>query len=399
MQQEWLASGNTVGGVRVEGLDSLRRGAGAQVRVVTEGHVRLAVMGDCPVAEKQMKAALSAAESGRWEELASWPGSYWVVADNGLQRFVCGDLAGIRPVYYSLRTGRVEWSTEIRLLAEGMNAVPDLGWLVARLTVGEQHWPHRTPYEQIRLVPGGYGLLLAPSAPPQLVDVSGACPVVGLRERARRFGQALTEAVQLRLHATEGPVGADLSGGLDSSTAVMLAAEAGEVRAVTYTDGYTSGEDMVFAAHVARHLGITHTVATGTEAELPFSFPSPQPAGSEPVLEAAMFTMDAAYLHPVRGLALHLTGHGGDVVLDSSSACWVRLIQNGSAGRPDGRWSPSPDCATPHPARTGRPSPGPPPSGASVPWPSPPTRSNAVPSRRAPLAGGPGAVWARPPRG
>ncbi|WP_171163626.1 asparagine synthase-related protein [Streptomyces sp. I05A-00742] len=327
MQQQWLASG-AAGGVQVEGLNNVRRGAGARVRIVVEGQVRLAVLGDCSVTEEEMRAAPPAA-SGRWAELTHWTGSYWVVADNGHQRFVCGDLAGIRPVYYSLRKGRVEWATQVRLLADGMHAAPDLGLLAAQLTVGEQHWPHRTPYEQVRQVPGGYGLLLTPGTPPQLVDVSDACPAVGLREGARRFGKALTEAVQHRLHAAEGPVGADLSGGLDSSTAVMLAAEVGRVRAVTYTDGYTSGEDMAFAARVARHPAITHTVATGTETELPFSFPARQPTASEPVLEAAMFAMDAAYLHPVRDLALHLTGHGGDVVLDSSSACWVRLIQDG----------------------------------------------------------------------
>ncbi|WP_244409659.1 hypothetical protein [Streptomyces albofaciens] len=42
-----------------------------------------------------------------------------------------------------------------------------------------------------------------------------------------------------------------------------------------------------------------------------------------------MYAMDAAYLRPVRGLPLHLTGHGGDIVLDATSACWVRLLQDG----------------------------------------------------------------------
>ncbi|MFJ1885884.1 asparagine synthase-related protein [Streptomyces sp. NPDC088137] len=54
--------------------------------------------------------------------------------------------------------------------------------------------------------------------------------------RTRRpFGQALTEAVQHRVRAADGVVGADLSGGLDSSTAVVLAADAGTVHAVTCT--------------------------------------------------------------------------------------------------------------------------------------------------------------------
>ncbi|MCP9945981.1 asparagine synthase-related protein [Streptomyces somaliensis] len=50
-------------------------------------------------------------------------------------------------------------------------------------------------------------------------------------------------------------MGADLSGGLDSATAVLLAAAVGPVRAVTYTDGHTSGEDTTYAARVAEHAG------------------------------------------------------------------------------------------------------------------------------------------------
>ncbi|WP_329585517.1 asparagine synthase-related protein [Streptomyces sp. NBC_01362] len=71
-------------------------------------------------------------------------------------------------------------------------------------------------------------------APPHLVDVTGVDPVDELHEGAVRFGQALTEAVQHRVRAADGVVGADLSGGLDYSTAVVLAADAGTVHAVTY---------------------------------------------------------------------------------------------------------------------------------------------------------------------
>jgi asparagine synthase (glutamine-hydrolysing) len=243
---------------------------------------------------------------------------------------VCGDLAGIRTVYYTARGNEgAVWASEARFLDQGRRLVPDLQLLAARLTVGEHHWPHRTPYEQIRMVPGGFGVLLAPGAPPQLVDVTGIEPVDELREGADRFGQALTDAVQHRVRAAGGVVGADLSGGLDSSAAVVLAADAGQLRAVTYTDGYTSGEDMAFAARIAEHTHIAHTVATGTDEQLPFGFPAGQPTGAEPVLAAAMYAMDTSYLHPVRGLPLHLTGHGGDIVLDASSSCWVRLLQDG----------------------------------------------------------------------
>ncbi|MEU5305482.1 asparagine synthase-related protein [Streptomyces noursei] len=329
MEREWMTGGTSaVDGLTIDGLGDVRRAPAARVRAVAEGPVALAVVGDCSATKQELTAALVAVRVGRWGELSRWPGSYWMIADDGRQRFVCGDLAGIRAVYYTLRGEEgTAWATEARLLERPL--VPDLPWLAARLTAGEQHWPHRSPYEEVRLVPGGFGLLLRPGGPPQLVDIAGIEPVDELREGAERFGQVLTDAVQYRVRAAGEAVGADLSGGLDSSAAVVLAADAQAVHAVTYTDGFTSGEDMAFAARVAEHTGVAHTVALGGDGQLPFGFPAGQPTGVEPVLEAAMYAMDGTYLRPVRGMPLHLTGHGGDVVLDASSSCWVRLLQDG----------------------------------------------------------------------
>ncbi|MEU8542257.1 asparagine synthase-related protein [Streptomyces sp. NPDC048717] len=239
------------------------------------------------------------------------PGSYWVTADDGRARFACGDLAGLRPVYYT-PTG--EWATDVQCL--GYRLVPDLALLAARIVAGG-HWPERSVYEGIGLVPGGYGLLLEPGQAPRLVDIKAIDPVPDLATGARRFGATLTQAVQERVRAAGTAVGADLSGGLDSSSAAILAAEVGDVHAVTYTDRYTSTEDETLAARLAEHAGLLRTVTFGGDGELPFSFPPGQPTGDEPTLDAAVYAMDRAYLKPVAGLPLHLTGHGGDVVLDA----------------------------------------------------------------------------------
>ncbi|WP_414166367.1 asparagine synthase-related protein [Streptoverticillium reticulum] len=328
MEQQWITGGTAAtDGVTIKGLGDVRRAPGMRARAVGEGPAAAAVVGDCTLTEQELRTALPAVRAGRWAELTRWPGSYWVIADNGRQHFVCGDLAGLRAIYYTLQGERAAWATAARLL--GCPLVPDLPWLAARLTAGEHHWPHHSPYERIHLVPGGFGLLLTPGALPQLIDVTGIEPVAELREGAAQFGRALTDAVQRRVHDADGVVGADLSGGLDSSAAVVLAAETAHVHAVTYTDGYTSAEDTAFASRVAEHTRIEHTTAAGGDAQLPFGFPAGQPAGTEPVLEAATYTMDACYLAPVRDLPVHLTGHGGDVVLDASASCWARLLQDG----------------------------------------------------------------------
>ncbi|MFB8043498.1 asparagine synthase-related protein [Streptomyces hydrogenans] len=326
MGEQWLAGGPATGHIEgsIIGLDNVRTGPGAKVRSVTAGGAALMVAGDCPVGEEDLADALDAVRAGRWEELTYWPGSYWVIADNGRERVVCGDLAGLRPVYYAPDG---TWATDLRRL--GKPLVPDLGLAAARIVAGSDHWPDRSPYEGIGLVPGGFALLLPAGQGPWLVDVTSITPVEDLASGAARFGAALTRAVQYRVSAAGELVGADLSGGLDSSAAVVLAAQVGQVHAVTYTDGYTSAEDASFATQVAGHTGVAHTIARGSDEVLPFSFPAGQPTGLEPAMGAALFEMDRAYLAPVAGLPLHLTGHGGDVVLDATSSVWVRLLQDG----------------------------------------------------------------------
>ncbi|MFD6245588.1 asparagine synthase-related protein [Streptomyces roseolus] len=326
MGEQWLAGAPAAGDTEGSNvaLGDVRTGPGTKVRSVTAGGAALAVAGDSPVTEEDLAGALDAVRAGRWEELTGWPGSYWVIADNGRERVVCGDLAGLRPVYY---TPDGTWATDLRRL--GKPLVPDLGLAAARIVAGSDHWPGRSPYEGIGLVPGGFALLLPAGREPRLVDVTAITPVEDLSVGAAQFGTALTRAVHYRVNAAGAPVGADLSGGLDSSAAVVLAARAGQVHAVTYTDGYTSAEDASFAAQVAEHTGVTHTIAHGSDGALPFSFPAGQPTGLEPAMGAALYEMDRAYLAPVAGLPLHLTGHGGDVVLDATSSVWVRLLQDG----------------------------------------------------------------------
>ncbi|MGA5637741.1 asparagine synthase-related protein [Streptomyces cinereoruber] len=326
MGEQWLAAAGAGenDGTTVAGLADVHAGAGTRVLHAAVGRTAIAVVGDCPVSEQELHRALVAVQAGRWAELTTWPGSYWVVAARGHDRFICGDLAGLRPVYY---TTAGTWATDPRRL--GRDLVPNLALTAARIAAGSDHWPSRSPYEGIGLVPGGLGLLLSDGRDPQLVDIAAVTPVASLVAGGEEFGTALTEAVQYRVRAADGTVGADLSGGLDSSTAVTLAARVGKVHAVTYTDAYTSAEDASFAARIAEYTGIRHTIAQGGETELPFSFPDGQPTGLEPTLDAALYAMDRAYLSPAAGLLLHLTGHGGDIVLDATSSCWVGLLQAG----------------------------------------------------------------------
>lgn len=78
------------------------------------------------------------------------------------------------------------------------------------------------------------------------------------REASEEFRRLLTDAIRIRLRA-DVPVGALLSGGLDSSVIVALATQAGATRLSTFSAGFEEGSDeRAVARAVARHYGTDH---------------------------------------------------------------------------------------------------------------------------------------------
>ncbi|MFD4830647.1 asparagine synthase-related protein [Streptomyces uncialis] len=334
MSEEWISGGGP--GVRgpsgaVDALRGITVGPGCRVQILADEEAQVVLAGDFRSPGNRTRALLDAAWHGRWAELTVLYGSYWVVAQNPRARFVCGDVSGYRSIFYHPDDGAGEsvWSTSARRLAADHGAQPDLIMLAARLAAGAEHWPHHTAYHNIRAVPGGFGLLLEPDGSRRLVEVNGIHPHLTLTYGAPAFATALERAVHSRTEAA-GIVGADVSGGLDSSTLAILAAEKGTVRAVTYTDPHTSTEDLRHARRVADHVRTPLHVGEGGPGELPFAWSAGQPVTEQPAAASLDTAQHALYLQPAAGLPLHLTGHGGDVVLDGSSAVWTAMVQDGS---------------------------------------------------------------------
>lgn len=315
-------------GQSAAGLPGVQMGQGCRSQVLVAGQVRVAVVGDFLLVPGQDRALLQAAAAARWVELTRLPGSYWVIAQTGTHTFVCGDLSGFRSIFHTVQGTQTMWSTSARRLAQQADAAPDLAMMAARLVAGPEHWPDRTVYEGVRAVPPGFGLLLTGSKT-DLVDVHAIDPTATLAEGAPAFGDALQTAVRWRMLAAGGVAGADLSGGLDSSTLAILAARDGRIRAVTYADGYTSHEDLLYARRVAAHIGVDLQVGMGGTEHLPFGWSARQPLTDQPAAVSLTTAQHALYLRPAGKLPLHFTGNGGDVVLDSCSAAWVGMVQTG----------------------------------------------------------------------
>lgn len=333
--EEWLAGGGIDAPEDAVCTARVWHSAKTGVRVVTHGAVSAVVAGVCRGDDREVSHVASAVAAGRTEAITSMGGSYWMaVHDADRQRsVVAGDLAGVRGIFTALTGQGPAWATDAKLLATRMNRGPDLELLAAQITIGSsEHWPHRSVWTGIQQVPAGRALVLDEGVA-RTIDVRPRPDGRLMEEGADEVGAAVWSAVQDYARQAGPRVSADLSGGLDSSTVVIAAAGESQIVAVTYGGELSDEEDTRLARQVAAYVGAEHHVSAGGLATATYArWPTAVPHA--PVLPVSSYALDADYLPPARGVSpVHLTGHGGDVVLESSTAAWTALAQDGQTRR------------------------------------------------------------------
>ena len=158
------------------------------------------------------------------------------------------DRLGKAPLYYAHHAGRLLWASEIKTI---LAACPDQAFPVRSQAVDDyvvhgwrdldgSFWEgiHDFPpasfawvNQDLALEPQTYWCMLEPAAPLSLSP----------DEAAWHLRELLTDAVRLRLRA-DVPVAFELSGGMDSSALVALAANGLADRVATYTVKFGNGE-------------------------------------------------------------------------------------------------------------------------------------------------------------
>lgn len=233
------------------------------------------------------------------------------------------DRIGIKPLYYGWLNSTLVFASELDAFREhpGFEYDPNPQAVLALLEVGYIPAPLSINNRVYKLRPGSILTLQGPGDDPpprrfwSLSDVaSGADAEYAEPEAAAdRLDGLLRDSVRLRL-ISDVPVGAFLSGGVDSSLVcgVMQAVASGPIK--TYSIGFEEStfDEAPYARHIADHLGTDHTELYVTPEEAMEVLPDLPALYDEPFADSSQIP---TYL--VSKLARHevkvcLSGDGGD---------------------------------------------------------------------------------------
>lgn len=266
--------------------------------------------------------------------------------------FLARDRLGIRPLYYTKADHALIFGSEIKaILADPrVQAKIDPVTLDQIFTFWSPLSP-RTIFQNIYEVPPGHYLIARwgemHTRPywqvtfPDAVELSKT-PRPGLADYLDEFRALLIDATQIRLRA-DVPVGAYLSGGIDSSTtAAIIRAYTGS-RLDTFSIAFEDQlfDESLYQRHMANLLGTDHQVVFATHADIGRIFPQVIWHTEIPILRtspAPMFLLSK--LVQDHDYKVVLTGEGADEFLAGYNIFKEAKIRRFWARQPDSNLRP-----------------------------------------------------------
>jgi len=213
--------------------------------------------------------------------------------------FLARDRLGVRPLFYTISDGRLVFGSEIKsLLAHpGIKAEIDPTALNQIFTFWSTLSP-RSVFKNINDVPPGHYLLAQNGQvklqPYWTLDFSED------QDTARKPADYLAELESLLIDATrirlraDVPVGAYLSGGLDSSTTTAIIRKYTNTALDTFSIAFADNpefDESAFQVQMANHLGTRHHVVHCTHADIGRAFPEVIWHTETPILRTAPVPM------------------------------------------------------------------------------------------------------------
>jgi asparagine synthase (glutamine-hydrolysing) len=248
----------------------------------------------------------------------------WDAAERAL--VLARDRFGEKPLYYGLFDKTLLFGSELKAL----RAHPSFEWHIDRSALAQflrySYVPApRTIFDGVRKLPPASWMRISSQSssmgsPRSFWSLQGiACAAqdhrfTGTEEDAvRELDSVLRRSVKLRMVA-DVPLGAFLSGGIDSSTVVALMQAQSERPIQTFSIGFreASYNEANWAKAVASHLGTNHTELYVTPAEARAVIPSLPSMYDEPFADSSQIPTFLVSALARRHVTVALSGDGGD---------------------------------------------------------------------------------------
>ena len=274
---------------------------GRRVALVLNGEIynhlalreELIAKGHTFLGRSDAEAALHLIEDRGSEAVSHLHGKFGLAAWSRPQEtlLIARDRLGVKPVYYWNHNGLFLFASEIKALLAHPEVSREVDWngVGAFLSFMATPAPN-TCFAGIRKLPPGHLLEVSrkgPSEPRAYWD-----PAAAPTARAMTFEEASDETRRLVARSVarrcmgDVPIGAFLSGGVDSSAVVALMAGAGAKRINTFSVGYEDAVDLDerrFARQVSEQFGTEHREVVVGAPEVARFLPSLVVAQDEPL--------------------------------------------------------------------------------------------------------------------
>ena len=180
------------------------------------------------------------------------------------QLLLARDRLGIKPLYYAEIAGRLLFASELKAILQLPEVARSLNWrAVSHLFTGLTTPPAESIIEGVRKLEPGHFLLASPGKAPQIErywevrfepDYSRS-----EEDYAEELRERLEESIALHL-VSDVPLGAFLSGGIDSSSVVATMARLAPGPVKTFSIGFLERDfnELGYARLVAKRFGTDH---------------------------------------------------------------------------------------------------------------------------------------------
>lgn len=252
-------------------------------------------------------------------------GMFAVAAWDGTRRelSLARDRLGEKPLYIEQTEQGITFSSELRtFLSNPAGRVEiDRQSLAEYFRLGYVAHPRSILKNVAKLPPGNFvsvrydGFLVSDPVPYWSMPDAGVTATVGeKRSQGQDTVEALLASAVKEQLSADVPVGAFLSGGIDSSLIVALMQKESQDRVRTFSIGFTEEEfnEAPFAAEVAAHLGTQHLEHYVSESEVEALVPKLAEIYDEPFADISQIPTTLVSQIAREHVAVVLTGDGAD---------------------------------------------------------------------------------------